>query len=199
MMGDRGEMRQEATMSMAIMLLAATPATIAASPTPSGSPDPLRPVVSGGPIEMRDSGFAITFPDGWTMESADPDPDVLTAEPGTAWVALQANSHDGSMACSLAVGVAALPLRGSKTGHDDVAYPFWDPDEPDLLWVPTPYLPGTGSFHETSWIRRQSHDGDVHHDVQYELLCAANNAVVARPAAVFELIMASFELLAAEE
>jgi hypothetical protein len=149
---------------------------------------------------MAGSGFAITFPDDWSVEVADPDPDVLSAEPGTAWEALRATAHDRSMACSVAVGTAELlPGQWFGTGQDGVTKPYWDPKEPWRLWVPTPAIPRTTSFHQTDWSRHPQEDPDLEHDVLYSLMCAADNASVEKPSRIFELIMPSFEFLPAEE
>ena len=151
---------------------------------------------SGGLIEMSGSAFAITVPEDWTVKTAEPDPDLFTVEPGSAWEALRATSRDHSMACSVAIGVAEVSLReGSGIGQGGGTKPFWDSKDPHMLWVPEPDIPKTRSFHQTSWDRLQHKDDELDHDVQYSLLCAANDARIRNPGRTFRRLMNSFEFL----
>jgi hypothetical protein len=157
-------------------------------------------VVEAGRIEMAGSGFAITIPDGWTVEIADPDPDVFSAEPGTAWWALRASAPYRSMACSLAVGVTdnssnrwltVVPGAGTT--------PHWGPSRPWQLQVPTPDVP-QGISHHTEWVRPQpDQEADLEHDVMYSLDCAANEVRVGGSARFWDPLVSSFEFLPAEE
>ena len=113
--------------------------------------DPLGAVVEPGRIEMMGSGFAITIPDEWTVEVAEPDPDILAASPGTAWWALKASAPHRFMACSVVVGVTDLSSdRWSIVGQDGGTVPYWDPSKPWKLRVPTPDIPQSTSFHTSS-------------------------------------------------
>ncbi len=153
---------------------------------------------------MPASGFAITFPEDWTVELAEPDSDVFGMQPGTAWEALRATALDGHMACSLAVGVAAVPFfqppdrAGSATGQGDVGSPFWDPDEPHLLWVPEPVVPDTHSSMQITWDRLQEQGGGLAGDAAYSLLCMTSDANDAEPGGTFMQLMDTFEFLPAE-
>ena len=156
-------------------------------------------VVEAGRIEMAGSGFAITIPDDWTVEVAEPDPDVLAASPGTAWWALRASAPYRFMACSLAVGVTDLPpdrwgtvVRGAWTT------PHWGPSRPWQLRVPTPDVPESRPHH-AEWVRPQHQEADLEHDVLYSLDCAANEARVPGVGGIFQQLMSSFEFLPAEE
>ena len=158
--------------------------------------DSLGAVVEPGRIEMTGSGFAITIPDGWTVEVAEPDPDVLAASPGTAWWALKASAPHRFMACSLAVGVTDLPSdRWSTVGQEGGTTPYWDPSKPWKLRVPTPDIPQSTSDH-TSWIRPQSdQEADLEHDVLYALECAANEVRVGGSGRFWGPLVSSFEFL----
>ena len=157
-------------------------------------------VVEAGRIEMVGSGFAITIPDGWTVEIADPEPDVFSAEPGIAWEALRASAPYNSMACSLAVGVTdPPPNRWLTVVPDEGTTAYWDPSKPWKLRVPTPDVPQSQRLH-TTWDRPQpDQEADLEHDVQYSLLCAANEARVGGSGRFFGPLVDSFEFLPAEE
>jgi hypothetical protein len=175
---------------------------VAGGCTPEGAAPvgSLGAVVEAGRIEMAGSGFAITLPDDWTVEVAEPDPDVLAAEPGTAWWALHASAPNGVMACSLAVGVTDLPPDrfGGLALRTDGATPHWDPSKPWVLRVPTPDVPQSRT-HNASWVRPQIQEADLEHDVLYSLDCAANDARVPGWGGIFTQLMDSFEYLPAEE
>jgi hypothetical protein len=165
-------------------------------PTQEALP-PLGAETLGGRIEMPGSAFAITVPDGWSVELADPDADVFTAEPGTAWEALRATSPDRTAACSVAVGVAGASLRkGSGTASSaDVLTPRWDPDDSGTLWVPAPRIePGD---HESSSMapRERLHgktDG-LDHDALYSVHCVSSTK------RMYQRILESFEFLPPSE
>ena len=165
------------------------------APTPAPLP-PLGAETAGGRIEMPASAFAITVPDDWSVELADPDTDVFRAEAGTAWEALRATSPDGERACSVAVGVADVSLRqGAGTGANGVASPAWHPSKKGMLMVPSPRV--KESTRETSSMTsverlHRDHAG-LEHDALYSLVCA--NV----PGGRFEQIMFSLELLPAAE
>ena len=144
-------------------------------------PPPLPPLgaeTSGGRIEMPVSAFAITVPDDWSVELADPDTDVFTAEPGSTWEALRATSPDATAACSVAVGVADVSLRkrSGTASSIDVLTPRWDPDDPGILWVPEPRIePGdhqSSSMWPTERPRRKAEGRD--HDVEYSVHCVSS-------------------------
>ncbi len=145
-------------------------------------------------VETVASGFAMRFPAGWRVELADKELDVYSAEPGTAWEALHASTTDESMACKVAVGVTDLaPNQWFATGIDGVSTPYWDPEDPTLLWVPTPALQGTKSVHSTEWGRRASSDLALRHDVLYVLQCVADDDRFKNPDRTFQRLMSSFE------
>jgi hypothetical protein len=154
---------------------------------------------------MPGSGFALTFPGDWMVELAEPDTDVFDVRPGTAWEALRATAQDGHMACSVAVGVAEVPFfdppdrAGSGTGQGGVEKPFWDPDEPHLLWVPEPVVPDGREYMQTTWDRLRDQDEDLAGDAAYSLLCMTSDADDAEPGGIFVQLMDSFEFLPAEE
>ncbi len=139
---------------------------------------PLGAERSGGRIEMPGSAFAITIPDDWSVELADPDTDVFSAAPGTAWEALRATSPDGTNACSVAVGVADVSLRtrSGTASSADVLAPRWDPDDPGILWVPEPRVEASDRQSGSMWPlerpRRKAEGRD--HDVQYSVNCVSN-------------------------
>ncbi|MFO7532931.1 MAG: hypothetical protein R6W93_10750, partial [Candidatus Limnocylindrales bacterium] len=135
-------------------------------------------------------------PAGWRVEIADKEVDVYTAEPGTAWEALHASTADRSMACTVAVGVTDLaPDQWFATGIDGGATPYWDQDDPTLLWVPTPAIKGTKSVHSTDWGRRASSDPALQHDVLYVLQCVADDDRFKDPDRTFQRLMSSFDFI----
>ncbi len=142
---------------------------------------PLQPLgaeTSGGRIEMPGSAFAITIPDDWAVELADPDTDVFSAAQGTAWEALRATDPDGGAACSVAVGVAEVSLRTSSgTASGLVGPPQWDPADRSLLWVPQPEVEDSGSQHTAMTSRERLHQDDegLEHDVLYSIVCAGTS------------------------
>ncbi len=150
-------------------------------PYAESTPPPLPKLgatTSGGRIEMPASAFAITVPDDWTVEIADPDTDVFTAEPGSAWEALRATSPDRTMACSVAVGVAEVALEEqSGTGSGGVGTPMWDPNEPGLLRVPSPVVEeGESSISMSMPMERlqREHEG-LEHDAMYSIHCVGDS------------------------
>lgn len=146
------------------------------TPTPEPLP-PLGRVTQGGRIEMPASGFAITVPDDWTVELADPDTDVFTAAPGSAWEALRATAPDRSAACSVAVGVATVSLRkASGTGSGGVTAPAWHPSRRGMLMVPTPIVEESGTVHAISAPRERLHRDDpgLDHDALYSVHCVGD-------------------------
>jgi hypothetical protein len=156
-------------------------------------------IVEAGRIEMAGSGFAIIIPDDWTVEVADPEPDVFSVEPGTAWWALKASAPYGLMACSLAVGVTDLPPnRWGTVVPGAGTTPHWGPSRPWQLRVPAPDVPESSSLHD-SWSRPQHHEDYLEHDVLYSLDCAANEARVPGGGGIFGQLRSSFEFLPAEE
>jgi len=164
-------------------------APVAVAPQQAASADPWR-------VEVPDSGFSMRFPAGWQVELVDQEMDVSSAEVGTAWTALHASNENESMACTVAVGVTDLaPGQWFATGIDGVSVPHWDPDEPGLLWIPTPEIAGVRSFHSTDWGRRAREDPAVVHDVLYALQCVADDGRLKGPDRVFGRLMASFAFL----
>lgn len=163
------------------------------------TPEPLRSVVDAGPIEMAGSGFAVTIPDGWTAEIADPDPDVFGAEPGEAWWALKASAPYGFMVCTIAVGVTDIPgkrlgtvVRGTGTT------PYWGPSRPWQLRVPRPDVPNSDFAHD-DWVRPRGQLEYLEHDVIYSLDCAANRTRVPGYTGFFDQIRDSFRFLPVED
>lgn len=147
-------------------------------PSTMDEPPPLPSLgrtTTGGRIELPGSAFAITVPDDWSVELAEPDADVFTAEPGSAWEALRATAPDRSLACSVSVGVAEVSLRKrSGTGSGAVTTPRWESTRRWLLLVPTPRVEDSvTSFSSSSPIVRlaREHPG-LEHDALYALECA---------------------------
>ena len=109
------------------------------------------------------------------------------------------------MACSVVVGVAEVPFfdppdrAGSGTGLGSVGQPFWDPDEPHILWLPEPVVPDTHSSMQVTWDRLQHEDEELAGDAAYSLLCMTRDAIDAEPGGIFERLMESFEFLPAEQ
>lgn len=166
-------------------------------PMPSLPPlPPLGATTSGGRIEMPGSAFAITVPDEWTVEFADPDGDVFGAEAGMAWEAFRAINPAGTRACSVAIGVADVSLRnGSGTGSNGDTTPKWHPSRRDTLMVPSPSVVETDR--QTSSMApmerlHRDHEG-LEHDALYSIHC------VGVPERQFERIMFSLEFLPHEE
>ncbi len=171
-------------------------------PSASGSPPPAElggAASSGGRIEVPGAAFAVTFPEAWSVELADPDADVFTAEPGTAWEALRAVAPERSTICSVFVGVASVPLDsadGHGTGIGEGTVTAWGSDEPWRLVLPAlDEDAGWTSFSETSEVRLR-HDGiDLDHHQLYSLACSADERRMDDPDGVLRDIMESFELL----
>ena len=162
------------------------------------TPEPIRSLVDAGPIEMAGSGFAVSLPDGWTAEIADPDPDVFEAEPGEAWWALEASAPYGFMVCTIAVGVTDIPgNRGGTVVRGTGTTPYWGPSRPWQLRVPRPDVPNS-VFMNDMWVRPQGRDERFQHDVIYSLDCAANEARVWNYTDFFEQIRGSFGYLPEE-
>jgi hypothetical protein len=168
------------------------------SPEETAPSSSLGAVGEVGRIEMAGSGFAITIPDGWTVEVADPEPDVFSAKPGTAWEALRASAPYNSMACSLAVGVTDPPPNRVPTAvPDEGTTAYWH--TPRKLRVPTPDIPSSQRLH-TTWDRPQpDQEADLEHDVLYSLLCAANEVRVGGSDRFWDPLVSSFEFLPVEE
>jgi hypothetical protein len=159
------------------------------------APPPLPPLGGesvGGRIVMPGSAFAVTVPEDWTVELADPDSDVFSAKPGTAWEALRATNPEGSRACSVAVGVAEVSLRKrSGTASNGTLAPMWHQRQQGTLMVPSPRVTETEvSVSSMSPMERlhRDHEG-LRHDVLYSLNCAGV------PERQFERIMFSLEFL----
>jgi|GEM_PF-5856003 len=179
----------------AVMASVAGGTDVDCAPFEASTPPPLPPLgatTSGGRIEMPGSAFAITVPDDWTVELADPEPDVFSAEPGSAWEALRATHPENTVACSVAIGVAEVSLLNkSGTASNGLVAPRWDPDERGILWVPTPRVDmgETESSSMAPMVRlHRDHEG-LEHDVLYSLQCV--NVADRR----FERIMRSIEFL----
>jgi hypothetical protein len=152
----------------------------AAAPTPAPLP-PLGGIVGGGRIEMAGSAFAMTFPVDWTVEVADPDPDVFSAAPGTAWEALRAHDPERLQACSVSVGVATRSLKNQSgvASGSTTTVPRWDEEDTTLLWAPEPRVESkTGGVGETVSPRQRLHGSDprLEHDVMYAVSCSAGDA-----------------------
>ena len=148
-----------------------------AAPSPPPLP-PLGAVLGGGRIEMPGSGFAMAFPNDWTVEVGDPDPDVFGAAAGKAWEALRAHAPDRLQACSVSVGVATGSLRGRSGGAsgDTTAKAHWDKRDKGMLWAPEPRIEsGTSGVVSTMSPRERLHKGDkgLEHDVMYVVSCSA--------------------------
>ena len=73
----------------------------------------LGPSRDGGLIEMARSGFAISVPEDWQVQTASPERDVRSGVPGEAWEALRATAPDRSQTCAVFVAVAAPGRLGS--------------------------------------------------------------------------------------
>jgi hypothetical protein len=146
---------------------------------PSLPPLPLLgKTLGGGRIEVTGSGFAMTFPDDWIVEVVDPDPDVFSAAPGTAWEALRAHDPGLQRACSVSVGVATRSLknRSGVASGSATTVPSWDEDEQTLLWVPDPRLESTTAGVSTTMAPRErlhKRDPRLEHDVMYAVSCSA--------------------------
>ena len=163
------------------MAVVAAGSAVDCEPWVMPAPEPLPPLgatTSGGRIQMPGSAFAITVPDDWSVELADPDTDVFSAEPGSAWEALRATNPAGTRACSVAIGVAEVSLRKrSGTAAGGVVTPYWDPDERGTLWVPEPVVVET-DVHRSAMapIDRMHRDEDgLDHDVLYSVLCVGSS------------------------
>ena len=159
------------------------------------TPESLGAFAEAGRIEMTGSGFVVTIPDGWVVEVADPDPDVLDAEPGAAWWALKASAPHGLMACSVAVGVTDLPPnRGGVVIPGSGTEPHWGPSRPWQFRVPTPDVQ-QGELLQSQWLLPPGGDENLRHDVFYSLDCAANRVRVPLLGELFRQISGSFRLL----
>ncbi len=143
---------------------------------------PLGVETSGGRIEMPGSAFAITVPEHWSVELADSDTDVFSAEPGTAWEALRATSKAGTNACSVAIGVADVSLRKkSGTGSGGPLTPMWDPKKPGILLVPSPVVDESEASFAMLMPRERlhrKHEG-LEHDAMYSIHCVGDAQGVA--------------------
>jgi hypothetical protein len=156
----------------------------AGDPGAAPSPPPLPALgetIEGGRIEMTGSGFAMTFPDDWTVEVANPDPDVFSAAAGDAWEALRAHDPERLQACSVSVGVATRSLKNRSGVASDSATitPRWDEDDKTLLWVPEPRIGSDGDAIGTTMaprVRRHKRDPRLEHDVMYAVSCSASDA-----------------------
>jgi hypothetical protein len=73
----------------------------------------LGPSRDGGLIEMARSGFAISVPEDWEVQTAAPERDVRSEVPGEAWEALRATAPDRRQTCAVFVAVAEPGLLGS--------------------------------------------------------------------------------------
>lgn len=166
-------------------------------PSVKATPEPLPPlgrVTQGGRIEMPGSGFAITVPEDWTVELAEPDTDVFAAAPGTAWEALRATAPDRSMACSVAIGISPVSLRDAGgTGSAGDTVPRWHPTKRGVLMVPSPLVEEGETTHSSMAPRERLHREDpaLDHDVMYSVHCVGDTA------AVFEQVADSLEFLPA--
>lgn len=170
------------------------------------SPPPLPPlgdVLAGGHIEMPGSGFAMTFPEDWTVEVAEPDPDVFRAAPGTAWEALRAYGPERQQGCSVSVGVATVSLRERSGGAsgDMTVEPHWDERESGMLWAPEPRVDlGTGGVYSVMSPRERLHTSDpgLEHDVLYVISCSAGGEDPEAFEAELEGLIETFQLLPGE-
>ena len=52
---------------------------------------------------MPGSGFRVTFPKDWVVETLDPDRDYRSAAAGDTWTALRASDPDGHEKCVVGV------------------------------------------------------------------------------------------------
>ncbi|MFO7530837.1 MAG: hypothetical protein R6W93_00135 [Candidatus Limnocylindrales bacterium] len=136
--------------------------------------------MEAGRIEMAGSGVAISIPEGWTVEVASPDPDVIAAPPASAWEALRTSPRDGSVACSVYVGVPPaghpLDLEGFPTDSSvTISWPRWEegPVGPQLV-TPRPAIPSGEPFqrgHGTVLMRLPSSHPSLPDGAQYALEC----------------------------
>jgi hypothetical protein len=150
------------------------------------TPGPLLPlgeVVDAGRVEMPDAGFAITIPNGWTVEVASPMPDLVDAPSGAAWEALRAYTPERSETCSVYV---AVPPEGSLS--DDVGAGIGASDafrQPRLdlssgaptLLVPAPRIESASAERAdsvTTSYRIAASDPGTPRDVVYGLVCGAD-------------------------
>lgn len=162
---------------------------------PAATPGSFSALAEAGRIEMAGSGFAVTVPDDWVVEVADPDPDVLDAEPGAAWWALKASAPHALMACSVAVGVTDLPPnRWGVVIPSSGTEPHWGPSRPWQFRVPTPDVP-QAELLQSQWLLPPGGDENLRHDVFYSLDCAANRVRVPLFGEIFRQIRGSFRFL----
>ncbi len=165
----------------------------AAEPSPSAPPgqaaprEPLGPLAEAGRIEMAGSGFAITVPDGWTVEVASPDPDVTAAPRASAWEAMRTSPPDGSVTCSVYVGVPPAgrrldPERFPTDTSATITWPRWEegPERMDLnswglqLVTPRPVLTSGGQYyqgHGSAPMRLPGSHANLPDGAQYVLEC----------------------------
>ena len=142
-------------------------------------PTTLETIVDGARVEMAGSGFAMTFPDDWTVRTVDPDPDVFAAAPGDAWEALRAYGPGHREACSVSVAIApeGQEYSGVGTGGGSDA-PYWRTEGGELiLLVQPPRLEtesGTGMESIAPHERLASADPRLDHDVLYVVACATD-------------------------
>ena len=149
---------------------------------------------------MAGSGFAMTFPDDWTVEVVDPDPDVFAAAPGTAWEALRAHDPGRVRACSVSVGVAPVSLRERSGGAsgDLTVEPHWDEQDTGTLWVPEPRVgAGAGGALSVMAPRARLHEGeaDLEHDVLYVVSCSAGGEDPEAYESALDGLLETFQLL----
>jgi hypothetical protein len=157
-------------------------------------PPTLESIVDGARVEMAGSGFAMTFPDDWIVETMNPDLDVFAAGPGDAWEALRAYGPERREACSLSVAIAPEGQEPSGVGTGEEAdAPHWSTEDGQLiLLVSPPRLEtewGAGMESIAGHGRPHSSDPRLDYDVEYIVACVTD------PPRFLDAITESVEIL----
>jgi hypothetical protein len=144
---------------------------------------PLGRARDGGRVDMPGSGFSLTVPVGWTVETAWPEPDIRTAEAGMAWEAVRAHDAAARQTCSVHVAIALegqhLSEHGTSVGSGHATSdPHWDRGAQDpTLRIPDPRFRLEGPLPSASIETRERSaalDSTITRDVLYVLACGAD-------------------------
>jgi hypothetical protein len=154
-------------------------------PSPMPTLEPLGGSADSGRVKMPASGFAITIPEGWSVEVAAPERDIGTAEPGAAWEALRAFGPKRRKTCSVYIAVAPEGQRSlagfssisTRAGATEVRWA--GTRRQPTLEVPDPddrIESDSGASHSSlgGQDRYAKDDPRVDHDVAYAVVCGGD-------------------------
>jgi hypothetical protein len=149
------------------------------SPEEAADPPPtLDRIVDGTRVELPGAAFAVTFPGDWSVETTEPDPDVVTAAPGNAWEVLRAYGPERHEACSVSVAITPEGQESSGVSSGGQDAPKWNADDGELfLLVQPPRLEtesGDGMATIAPYERSSSSDPGLEHDVLYVIACVTD-------------------------